>query len=106
MVCKKLTSKSIMKCTLGFCRPADLCKLMVSLLFMKMKMKTPPIHLLQVYGFSKQDAEKAAELEIELENRGIKAKATVLIISSIVINKGASLCSLNENFYELKTVGL
>jgi predicted nucleic acid-binding protein len=74
--------------------------------FMKMKMKTPPIHLLQVYGFSKQDAEKAAELEIELENRGIKAKATVLMISSIVINKGASLCSLNEDFNELKTLGL
>ncbi len=74
--------------------------------FTKMKMKTPPIHLLQVYGFSKQDAEKAAELEIELENRGIKAKVTVLMISSIVINKGASLCSLNEDFNELKTVGL
>jgi predicted nucleic acid-binding protein len=74
--------------------------------FMKMKMKTPPIHLLQVYGFSKQDAEKAVELEIELENRGIKAKATVLMISSIVVNKGASLCSLNEDFNELKTVGL
>ena len=74
--------------------------------FMKMKMKTPPIHLLQVYGFSKQDAQKAAELEIELEKREVKAKATVLIISSIVMNKGASLCSLNENFNELKSVGL
>jgi predicted nucleic acid-binding protein len=74
--------------------------------FMKMKMKTPPIHLLQVYGFSRQDAQKAAELEIELEKRRVKAKATVLIISSIVMNKGASLCSLNENFNELKSVGL
>ena len=75
-------------------------------LFMKMKLETPPIHLLQVYGFSKQDAQKAAELEIELENRGVKAKATVLMISSIVINKGASLCSLNADFNELKSVGL
>ena len=74
--------------------------------FMKMKMKTPPIHLLQVYGFSKQDAQKAAELEIELENREIKVKATVLIVSSIVMNRGASLCSLNEDFGALKTVGL
>jgi len=75
-------------------------------LFMKMKLETPTIHLLQVYGFSKQDAQKAAELEIELENRGVKAKATVLMISSIVINKGASLCSLNADFNELKSVGL
>ena len=74
--------------------------------FMKMKMKTPPIHLLQVYEFSKQDAQKAAELEIELENREIKVKATVLIVSSIVMNRGASLCSLNEDFGALKTVGL
>jgi predicted nucleic acid-binding protein len=74
--------------------------------FMKQKMKPPPIHLLQVCGFSKQDAQKAAELEIELENRGVKVEATVLIISSIVINKGASLCSLNEKFNELKSVGL
>jgi predicted nucleic acid-binding protein len=74
--------------------------------FMRKKLKTPPIHLLQVYGFSKQDAQKAAELEIELENRGVKAKATVLIISSIVINKGASLCSLNKDFNELKDEGL
>ena len=54
--------------------------------FLKKKMKTPPIHLLQVCGFSKQDAQKAADLEIELEGRGVKAMATVLIISSIVIN--------------------
>jgi predicted nucleic acid-binding protein len=74
--------------------------------FMKMKMKTPPINRLHVCGFSKQEAQKAAELEIDLENRGIKVKATVLIISSIVINKGASLCSLNEDFNELRTVGL
>ena len=69
---------------------------------MKMKMITPPINLLHVCEFSKQDAQKAAELEIELENRGIKATATVLIISSIVMNRGASLCSLNEDFNQLK----
>ena len=74
--------------------------------FMKMNMKTPPIHLLHVCEFSKQDAQKAAELEIELENREIKVKATVLIVSSIVMNRGASLCSLNEDFGALKTVGL
>ncbi len=73
--------------------------------FMNMKMDIlPPIHLLQVYGFSKQDAQKAAELEIELENRGRKVKATILMIASIVINKAATLCTLNRDFYELKGV--
>ncbi len=34
----------------------------------------PPVYLLQVYGFSKEDAQKAAELEIELENKGRKVQ--------------------------------
>ena len=29
----------------------------------------PPLHLLHVLEFSKKDAQKAAELEIELENK-------------------------------------
>jgi predicted nucleic acid-binding protein len=38
--------------------------------FKKMKMNIlPPLHLLYVLEFSKQDAQKAAELEIELENK-------------------------------------
>jgi predicted nucleic acid-binding protein len=75
--------------------------------FMKRKMNImPPLHLLQVYEFSKQDAQKTAELEIELENKGRKVQTTTLMIASIVINKGATLCSLNENFNELKDHGL
>ena len=75
--------------------------------FMKRKMNIlPPLHLLHVFEFSKQDAQKTAELEIELENKGRKVPTTTLIIASIVINKGATLCSLNENFNELKDVGL
>lgn len=75
--------------------------------FMKMKMNIlPPIHLLHVYGFSKEDAQKAAELEIELENKGRKVKATILIIASIVMSKGATICTLNEGFNELKDAGL
>jgi predicted nucleic acid-binding protein len=73
--------------------------------FKKMKMNIlPPLHLLHVSEFSKQDAEKTAELEIELENKERKVPTTLLIIVSIVINKGATLCSLNENFNELKDV--
>ena len=75
--------------------------------FKKMKMDIlPPLHLLHVLEFSKKDAQKAAELEIELENKERKVPTTILIIASIVINKGATLCSLNENFNELKDVGL
>ncbi|MER5176619.1 MAG: type II toxin-antitoxin system VapC family toxin [Candidatus Nitrosocosmicus sp.] len=75
--------------------------------FMKMKMNTfPPLHLLQVYGFSKEAAQKAAELVIELEKKGRKVKATTLMISSIVINENAILCTLNKDFNELKDAGL
>ncbi len=66
----------------------------------------PPLHLLHVLEFSKQDAQKAAELEIELENKERRVQTTILIIASIVINRGATLYSLNENFNELKDVGL
>jgi predicted nucleic acid-binding protein len=72
---------------------------------MKMDILTP-LHLLHVLEFSKKDAQKSAELEIELENKERKVPTTVLIIASIVINKGATLCSLNENFNELQDVGL
>jgi predicted nucleic acid-binding protein len=74
--------------------------------FMKRKMIIPPLHLLKVYEFSKQDAQKTAELEIEFENKKRKIQTTTLMISSIVINKGATLCSLNKDFNELKDVGL
>jgi predicted nucleic acid-binding protein len=66
----------------------------------------PPLHLLKVYEFSKQDAQKTAELEIELENKRRKVPTTILMIASIVINKGATLCSLNKDFNELKDHGL
>ena len=66
----------------------------------------PPIQLLRVYGFSKEDANKAAELERELENNGKKVLTTSLITAAIVMNKGSSLYTLNKDFHELKVVGL
>ena len=36
--------------------------------FKKSGRDVPPIHLLQVYGFSNEDAQKAADLEIELDS--------------------------------------
>ena len=67
--------------------------------FMKRKMNIlPPLHLFHVLKFSKQDTQKTAELEIEFENKKRKVQTTTLMIVSIVINKGATLCSLNKNF--------
>ncbi len=66
----------------------------------------PPIQLLRVYGFSKEDANKAAKLERELVNNGKKVLTTSLITAAIVMNKGSSLYTLNSDFHELKVVGL
>jgi hypothetical protein len=37
--------------------------------FMSSGRQVPPINLLQVYGFSKEDGQKAAELELELQKK-------------------------------------
>jgi len=75
--------------------------------FMASGRKVPPINLLQGFGFSKEDAQKAAELELTLLNKGKKKiMITDLITAAIVMNKGGSLCALNDRFEELKELGL
>ena len=75
--------------------------------FMASGRKVPPINLLQGFGFSKEDAQKAAELELTLQNKGKKKiMITDLITAAIVMNKGGSLCALNDRFEELKELGL
>jgi predicted nucleic acid-binding protein len=75
-------------------------------LFMRMGKDTSQIHLLRVFEFSKEDAQKAAELEIEAEKKGKKVSTTNLITAAIVMNNEGSLCALNEDFNELKNAGL
>jgi predicted nucleic acid-binding protein len=75
-------------------------------LFMRRGKDASQIHLLRVFEFSKEDAQKAAELEIELEKKGKRVLTTSLITAAIVMNKGGSLCALNKDFNELKNVGL
>jgi predicted nucleic acid-binding protein len=75
-------------------------------LFVRRGKDASQIHLLRVFEFSKEDAQKAAELEIELEKKGKKVSTISLITAAIVMNKGGSLCALNEDFNELKNVGL
>jgi predicted nucleic acid-binding protein len=60
--------------------------------------------LLQVYEFSKQDAQKASELEIDLEKNG-QVLTTSLMNAAIVINKGGSLYALDKDFNEHKNMG-
>ena len=64
------------------------------------------IPLFRVYGFSRESAQKAAELEIELEKKGKRVKRTNIMIAAIVINEGATLCTLDQDFNELQDQGL
>ena len=77
-------------------------------LFMVNGINVPPINLLQIYGFSKEDAQKAAELELELQKKGKEKKigTTALITAAIVMNKGGSVCTLEDRFKDLKDLGL
>ena len=77
-------------------------------LFMVNGINVPPINLLQIYGFSKEDAQKAAELELELQKKGKEKKigTTDLITAAIVMNKGGSVCTLEDRFKDLKDLGL
>ena len=74
--------------------------------FMKKEKNISPIPLFRVYGFSRESAQKAAELEIELEKKGKRVKRTNIMIAAIVINEGATLCTLDQDFNELQDQGL
>ena len=65
-------------------------------------------HLLSfyVYEFSKEDAQQAAKLELELEKKGKKIKRTDIMIASTVITRGATLCTFDRDFRELEDLGL
>ena len=74
-----------------------------------MKSKIPFYYLSQfnVYEFSKEDAHQAAKLDLELEKKGKIIKRTdIIIASSTTINKGATLCTFDQEFSELEEMGL
>ncbi len=48
--------------------------------FMKKEKNISTIPLFRVYGFSRESAQKAAELEIELEKKGKRVKRTNIVI--------------------------
>ena len=67
------------------------------------KYKKPIQSLLSftVFEFGKKDAQQAARLEIELEQKGKKVKRTDIMIASIAINRDAILCTFDKDFKEL-----
>ena len=64
------------------------------------------IHLLQVYDFSKEDAQKAIEMELELKKKGKEVYLSDLQVSSIVMNKGGTLCTMDNGLKVLEELGL
>lgn len=74
--------------------------------FMKFKKPFDYLSLFHVYEFSKEDAQQAAHLDLELEKKGKRIKKTDIIIASTTINRGASLCTFDQDFQELQEFGL
>ena len=77
-------------------------------LYRLLKSKKPITYLLSfpVYDFSKEDAQNAANLEIEVEKKGKKIKRTDIMIASTVTTIGATLCTFDRDFKELQDLGL
>ena len=73
------------------------------ILYGLIKYKKPTQSLLSfnVFEFGKKDAQQAARLEIELEQKGKKLKRTDIMIASIAINREAILCTFDKDFKEL-----
>jgi tRNA(fMet)-specific endonuclease VapC len=78
------------------------------MLYGLMKSKKPFYYLsfFNVYEFSKEDAHQAARLDLDLEKKGKKIKRTDIMVASTTINKGATLCTFDQEFQELEEIGL
>jgi len=72
------------------------------------KFKKPFYYLssFRVYEFSKEDALLAAKLDLDLEKNGKKIKRMDIIIASTTINRGATLCTFDDEFQQMEELGL
>jgi tRNA(fMet)-specific endonuclease VapC len=62
---------------------------------------------LPVLNYTKEDARLAANIELQLERKGITVRRTDAIVASIVINNKASLYTLDlKHFEPMKAFGL
>lgn len=66
----------------------------------------PSLSSFLIYGFQREEALLAANLEIELEARGRKIKRTDIMIAAISISNGSLLCTFDKEFLNLKDQGL
>lgn len=74
---------------------------------LKLKKKNlPSLSSFLVYGFQREEALLAADLELKLEVSGRKIKRTDIMIAAISISNGAVLCTFDKDFKELKDQGL
>ena len=78
------------------------------ILYGLLKYKKSIQHLLSlpVYDFNKLSAEQAAKFEIDLDKQGKKIKRTDIMIASIVVINEGILCTFDNDFKELKDLGL
>ena len=72
------------------------------------KFKKPFYYLssFKVCEFSKEDALLAAKLDLDLEKNGKKIKRMDIMIASTTINRGATLCTFDNEFQQMEEVGL
>ena len=66
--------------------------------FIKLQKNILPIYSLRVCEFSKKDAQKAVELQIDLEKKGKIVNKTLIMIAAIALNERAYLCTLDKKF--------
>jgi tRNA(fMet)-specific endonuclease VapC len=72
------------------------------------KFKKPFYYLssFRVYEFSKEDALLAGKFDLELEKNGKKIKRMDIMIASTTINRGATLCTFDNEFQQMEELGL
>jgi len=58
--------------------------------------------LLQICDFTKKDAQKAAELQLDLEKRGKIVNNSFIMNAASALNESPFLCRLDKKFYTLK----
>ena len=65
----------------------------------------PPINLLQVYGFSKEDAQKANWNEVRVKKERKRSTFIWFTGTAIVMNKGGILCTMDNGLKVLEELG-
>ena len=73
--------------------------------FMTSGRQVPAINLLQVYGFSKEDAQKANWNEVRVKKERKRSTFIWFTGTAIVMNKGGILCTMDNGLKVLEELG-